>query len=63
MEWWTNRKKKVPIARVYFAWFDFWVGFYYNQRDMILYICPLPMLVIRIHIWKIMLRWRNRKRG
>lgn len=27
---------------------DFWVGFYYDKRKYILYICPIPMCVIII---------------
>lgn len=35
--------------RFFFAWYDFWIGFYYDQDDEVLYICPLPMCVIRIN--------------
>lgn len=34
--------------KVEFKWFDFWVGFYYDQKKRILYICPLPMIVLVI---------------
>lgn len=33
----------------YFAWYDFWIGFYYDTYNEALYICPLPMCVIRIN--------------
>lgn len=32
----------------FFAWYDFWIGVYYDRLDEVLYICPLPMCVIRI---------------
>jgi len=27
-----------------FAWYDFWVGAYYDRKRRCLYIMPLPML-------------------
>ena len=36
--------------RLFFAWYDFWVGFYYDQKRKILYFCPLPMLVIAVSL-------------
>ena len=33
---------------VKFAWYDLWVGAYYDRLEKTLYICPLPMLVVRI---------------
>ena len=35
-------------VRLFFAWYDFWIGAYYDRREKVLYICPLPMLVIRV---------------
>ena len=35
-------------VRVFFAWFDLWMGAYYSKRSSCVYICPLPMLVIQI---------------
>jgi hypothetical protein len=33
---------------MFFAWYDFWMGFYYDRKKMILYWCPIPMVVIKI---------------
>jgi hypothetical protein len=35
-------------VRVFFAWYDLWVGAYFDRKARALYVCPLPMLVIRI---------------
>ncbi len=29
-----------------FRWYDFWIGFYYDTKKKILYVCPLPMIVL-----------------
>jgi hypothetical protein len=34
----------------FFKWYDFWVGAYYDSKNKILYICPLPMVGIKIVI-------------
>lgn len=31
-------------TRLFFAWFDLWVGAYWDRRARILYVCPLPMV-------------------
>ena len=31
-----------------FKWFDIWIGAYWDRFDRVLYICPLPMCVIKI---------------
>lgn len=35
-------------VRFFFAWFDFWVGWYYDRFKHILYLCPVPCCVIAI---------------
>jgi hypothetical protein len=34
--------------RVFFAWYDCWVGWYWDRRRRVLYVCPLPMVVVQI---------------
>jgi len=33
---------------LHFKWFDFWVGGFYDVAHRTLYICPLPMCVLRL---------------
>lgn len=33
--------------KVYFAWYDMWVGAYWDANTRRLYVCPLPCLVLR----------------
>jgi len=35
-------------VKFFFAWYDFWVGFYYSRKDRRLYICPVPCCVLMI---------------
>ncbi|PIR83001.1 hypothetical protein COU19_02975 [Candidatus Kaiserbacteria bacterium CG10_big_fil_rev_8_21_14_0_10_56_12] len=35
-------------VRASFLWYDFWIGAYYDRDSKVLYICPLPMCVIKI---------------
>lgn len=38
--------------KIKFAWYDIWIGFYFDEKNNILYICPLPMLLIEIPFMK-----------
>lgn len=31
---------------VRFAWYDLWVGAYWDRKQRTLYVCPLPTLLI-----------------
>ena len=31
-------------AGVFFAWYDFWIGAYYDRKQRRLYVCTLPMI-------------------
>ena len=33
---------------IHFIWFDFWIGFYIDVKNKILYFCPIPMIVIKM---------------
>jgi hypothetical protein len=32
--------------RVSFAWYDLWLGVYYDRARRVVYVCPLPTLLI-----------------
>ncbi|MDF2615402.1 MAG: hypothetical protein K0Q47_57 [Sedimentibacter sp.] len=31
-----------------FAWYDFWIGLFYDKNKKILYVFPIPMFGIKI---------------
>jgi len=35
---------------VFFAWYDLWIGAYFDRADRQLYICPIPMLGVKIDL-------------
>ena len=34
--------------KLFVAWYDLWIGIYWDRKCKILYILPIPMLGIRI---------------
>lgn len=41
--------------KIKFAWYDIWIGAFYDVKKQILYICPLPMILLvfkfKIYYW------------
>ncbi len=33
-----------------FAWFDCWIGAYFDRKARILYLCPIPMICVKIQL-------------
>ena len=33
--------------RIFFAWYDCWIGWFYDRKQGVLYVCPFPMLVFQ----------------
>lgn len=39
-----------------FRWYDFWIGAYYDRERCDLYILPLPMIGVRVHLSRCLFR-------
>jgi hypothetical protein len=39
----------VTRLRFQWRWYDWWIGAFWDYRDKVLYICPLPTIVVRIY--------------
>jgi len=37
-------------VKLFFRWYDLWVGMYIDINDKCLYICPIPMFGIKIKL-------------
>lgn len=36
-------------VKAFWAWYDLWIGFYYDRSKRSLYFCPLPMMVFQFN--------------
>ncbi len=41
--------KRIKI-KIFWAWYDSWIGAYWNKDKRVLYICPLMWVVIAISV-------------
>ena len=35
-------------ASLFFRWYDLWIGAYWDRASRVLYVCPLPMVGVRV---------------
>ena len=47
---WYPSGSPVQVVELHLCWFDFWVGWFWDRRKRILWVCPLPMLAVRIQL-------------
>lgn len=38
-------------ARVFFAWYDLWIGAFVDRKKRTVYICLIPTIVIKLTFW------------
>lgn len=38
---------------VFFRWYDLWIGAYWDRKERVLYILPIPMFGVRIAFAKV----------
>ena len=48
------RRAKRLYIKPFFRWYDLWVGLYIDKANKTIYVCPLPMigLKIKLNIYK-----------
>lgn len=37
-------------VKPFFRWYDLWVGMYIDTANRVIYICPLPMIGIKVQL-------------
>jgi hypothetical protein len=45
-----KRLVKIGCFQFILAWYDIWVGVYYDVGHRTIYVCPLPIVVLRFQI-------------
>lgn len=45
-----ERMRWVTTVRIMFAWYDMWVGVYWDRTKRKIYICPLPMVCVVVKL-------------
>ena len=48
--WWCQWFRQGKKLGVFLAWYDFWIGIYFDRQIRKLYICPFPMIVVWIQL-------------
>lgn len=48
-EWCWCCKGRRPVS-IKFAWYDLWVGVFIDRAKRIVYVCPLPCILVTIRL-------------
>lgn len=43
-----HRRRRCLIVQPFFRWYDLWIGAYVDVEDRTLYVCPLPMIGVKV---------------
>ncbi len=49
--WFGEMPPADPWISIRFAWYDLWIGAYWDRNARVLYVCPLPCVVVVIRAW------------
>ncbi|MDF2537432.1 MAG: hypothetical protein K0S76_453 [Herbinix sp.] len=41
-------------VKLFFRWFDLWIGIYIDRSRKTAYICPIPMFGVKIDLWELL---------
>ncbi len=45
---WLEPRLPILTISFFFRWYDLWIGLYIDKPNRTLYICPLPMMGVKI---------------
>jgi hypothetical protein len=40
-------------VKISFVWYDLWIGAFYDRKNNIIYVCPIPTILITLSFKKI----------
>ena len=48
-----DRIERAPVITFsfFFRWYDLWIGMYIDTKSRAIYICPLPMIGVKV-VWR-----------
>ena len=49
--------------KLFFAWYDCWIGFYWSKESRALYVCLLPMICIKVQFGASDKMWKGIRRA
>lgn len=37
-------------CKLFFAWYDGWIGYFYDRKSKVLYLAIIPMVILKIEL-------------